>query len=236
MNINRNLGDILIGMAVGEAMGIPYDGEEKGEFVCGGMTASKGDLYSAGKSGKITQDAITITNTLADANDFLKSYEYFELFNSLDISCVASLAALGDIRYVTNEMAWIELSEGILNFFGEYTDAFLYLSIIGLIMQDNNYEEIETLILNTANCSYLADLFEIDIIVDTHKDAFRAALWCFIHTDNFNDCVLKAVNLGGRTSETAAIAGAIAGGYYGVEYIPSNWVAVLKSLDDILDI
>ncbi len=28
-------------------------------------------------------------------------------------------------------------------------------------------------------------------------DTFEAAIWCLLNTDNYRDCVLKAVNLGG---------------------------------------
>lgn len=40
--------------------------------------------------------------------------------------------------------------------------------------------------------------------------------------------VLAAVNLGDDTDTTAAIAGAIAGVYYGFEAIPPKWVGQLR--------
>lgn len=52
----------------------------------------------------------------------------------------------------------------------------------------------------------------------------EAATWCFLNTDNFTDCVLKAVNLGSDTDTTAAVAGSIAGAYYGLDGIPSEWL------------
>lgn len=42
------------------------------------------------------------------------------------------------------------------------------------------------------------------------------------------DCVLTAVNLGDDTDTTAAVAGAIAGVYYGFEAIPPKWVGQLR--------
>lgn len=44
-------------------------------------------------------------------------------------------------------------------------------------------------------------------------DSLEAALWCFLTTDNYHDCVLKAVNLGYDTDSIAAIAGSLAGAY-----------------------
>ncbi len=236
MELKSKLYDVIMGMAIGEALGTPYRGLEKGEFVCGGMVADKSMSYSAGSYGKITNDAIYICDILEKANDFLKSYEYFELFDKLQIKSVASLAPLASTKYVTNPESWMELNEALMDAFGEFSDSYLYLSIIGQILYNNTYEEIENLILGTINCSYLADLFEIDIIVETKRDAFRAALWCFIHTDNFKDCLLRAVNLGGRSSETAAIVGSIAGGHYGVDAIPENWMEALRDKEAINDI
>ena len=48
--------------------------------------------------------------------------------------------------------------------------------------------------------------------------------WCFLNTDSYADCVLKAVNLGGDTDTTAAVAGSVAGAYYGMDGIPAEWL------------
>jgi ADP-ribosyl-[dinitrogen reductase] hydrolase len=54
-----------------------------------------------------------------------------------------------------------------------------------------------------------------------------AALWCFYNSDNYRDCVLLAANLGGDSDTTAAIAGQLAGAYYGLRGIPEAWVSKL---------
>ncbi|WP_160713291.1 ADP-ribosylglycohydrolase family protein [Chitinophaga solisilvae] len=60
----------------------------------------------------------------------------------------------------------------------------------------------------------------------------ESALWCLLNTGNYQDCVLKAVNLGGDTDTTAAVAGAAAGLHYGFDNIPADWVqAVVKSAE-----
>lgn len=56
----------------------------------------------------------------------------------------------------------------------------------------------------------------------------EAALWCFLNTGSYADCVLAAVNLGGDTDTTAAVAGAVAGVYYGLEAIPPKWIGRLR--------
>lgn len=60
------------------------------------------------------------------------------------------------------------------------------------------------------------------------EHTLEAALWCFLNTRSYADCVLTAVNLGDDTDTTAAVAGAIAGVYYGFEAIPPKWVSRLR--------
>lgn len=59
-------------------------------------------------------------------------------------------------------------------------------------------------------------------------DTLEAALWCFLTTDSFKDCVLTAVNLGDDTDTVAAISGGLAGIYYGIggdKGIPEEWIS-----------
>ena len=58
-------------------------------------------------------------------------------------------------------------------------------------------------------------------------DTLEAALWCFLTTDSYRECVLTAVNLGEDTDTIAAIAGGLAGIYYGTggeKSIPEEWI------------
>lgn len=62
-------------------------------------------------------------------------------------------------------------------------------------------------------------------------DTLEAAIWCFENTDNFKDCVLKAVNLGEDTDTVAAVAGGLAGAYY--KDVPTEFVDKLVNVDYI---
>lgn len=64
-------------------------------------------------------------------------------------------------------------------------------------------------------------------------DTFNAAIWCLLNTDNYADCVLEAVNLGGDTDTTAAVAGGFAGIVYGYKDIPQEWLDTLRGKDII---
>lgn len=58
-------------------------------------------------------------------------------------------------------------------------------------------------------------------------DTFKAALWSLVTTSSFSECVLKAVNLGDDTDTVGAVAGGLAGLWYGFESIPKEWIDVL---------
>ena len=58
-------------------------------------------------------------------------------------------------------------------------------------------------------------------------DTLEAAFWCLLNTENYRDCVLAAVNLGEDTDTVGAVAGGLAGLYYGYDGIPKEWVEVL---------
>jgi len=64
-------------------------------------------------------------------------------------------------------------------------------------------------------------------------DTLEAAIWCLLNTDNYKDCVLKAVNLGEDTDTVAAVAGGLAGILYGYESIPKEWINTLVKSDMI---
>lgn len=61
----------------------------------------------------------------------------------------------------------------------------------------------------------------------------EAAIWCLLTTENYKDCVLKAVNLGDDTDTTGAVVGGLAGLVYGVEGIPESWLKKLAAREEI---
>jgi len=56
-------------------------------------------------------------------------------------------------------------------------------------------------------------------VVDTMQTVFH----CFFRSLSFEGCVVETVNQGGDADTTGAIAGALAGAYYGEESIPARW-------------
>lgn len=65
----------------------------------------------------------------------------------------------------------------------------------------------------------------------------EASLWCILHSTNFIEAVLLAVNLGDDTDTTGSVTGALAGAIYGFEAIPKSWIESLQNrelIDSIL--
>ncbi len=88
----------------------------------------------------------------------------------------------------------------------EQPKEFEYISKLNYI----SYDEIR-------NSSFIVDTLEV-------------AIWCLLTTDNYTDCILRAVNLGGDTSAMAAAAGGLAGIVYGINDrtgIPQAWIQAI---------
>jgi ADP-ribosyl-[dinitrogen reductase] hydrolase len=58
-------------------------------------------------------------------------------------------------------------------------------------------------------------------------DTFKCVLWAFINTETLEQCILEAVNLQGDSDTIGAIAGGLAGVYYGYDEIPTRWLKKL---------
>ena len=65
-------------------------------------------------------------------------------------------------------------------------------------------------------------------------ESLEAALWCFFTTSSFQEAVVEAVNLGDDADTTGAIAGQLAGAFYGASQIPASWLGRL-ALRDFID-
>ena len=104
------------------------------------------------------------------------------------------------------------------------------------------HEDIENLV----QMAYYHRLMKLDKFLETPVseiessgyvvDSIEAAVWCLIQTDSLKECLLKAANLGRDTDTIAAIAGGLAGLYYGYENIPSDWLEKILKRDWIVEL
>lgn len=64
----------------------------------------------------------------------------------------------------------------------------------------------------------------------------EAVFWLFLNSNDYNTCILKAVNLGGDTDTVAAITGGLLGIYYGINTIKDGWKQTLRRYDYIVEL
>ena len=62
-------------------------------------------------------------------------------------------------------------------------------------------------------------------------DTLEAAIWSLLNTTSYRDCLIKAVNLGHDADTVGAVAGGLAGLFYGYEKIPEDWLAAIQRRD-----
>ena len=65
--------------------------------------------------------------------------------------------------------------------------------------------------------------------------SLEAAVWSLLRCDNFRDALLTAVNLADDSDTVGAIAGGLAGLYYGYQNIPVDWLKVIQRREWIED-
>jgi ADP-ribosylglycohydrolase len=82
--------------------------------------------------------------------------------------------------------------------------------------------------------SLLRSLPEEDIDASGYvMHTLEASVWCLLNSSSFEEAVLKAVNLGGDTDTTGTVTGGLAGAWFGLDAIPSEWKRALARHDDL---
>ena len=64
-------------------------------------------------------------------------------------------------------------------------------------------------------------------------ETYQCAMWAFMTTNNFADCIIKAVNRGYDSDTCGAVAGMIAGAHYGYKGIPKRFTEELAWHDEL---
>ena len=108
-------------------------------------------------------------------------------------------------------------------------------------MQDGlskGFSFYESYLADKENLHYYDRLKDLDTFKDLPADkikssgyvvdALEAAVWSLITTNSFDQALLKAVNLGDDTDTVGAIAGGLAGLFFGYDAIPEGWLSAIK--------
>lgn len=130
------------------------------------------------------------------------------------------------------------------------------LAILNIKEEISKKDIVETSLKNMANeveskfspeaVSLYRNIFAVNDLTETSEenikstgyvvDSLQAALWAFLTTDSFEQCIIKATSLGDDTDTIAAIAGGLAGIYYGYDAIPKSWIDKIKKKKLIFEV
>lgn len=141
------------------------------------------------------------------------------------ISCAVYSGLISNIINCKSNKSKIEIvSESV----GRIIKFYEHKNLKMLHKEDDDFEEDLNTFLRLRNIEKFAEVSENQIKSSGYViDTLEAVIWCFINTTSYEECVLKAVNLGNDTDTIGALAGGLAGCYYGHDNIPKGWLDVI---------
>ena len=113
------------------------------------------------------------------------------------------------------------------------------------------YENMKPIILNEYEAKHPEEISKyknilekniFDINFDDLKgtgyivDTLESSLYSFMTTNNYKECIKKAISIGVDTDTIACIAGGLSGANYGYYKIPSSWLKTLVKKEEILEL
>ena len=213
-----------IGMATKKALDRYYDGHEP--LSCGGLRESDN---GNGSLMRILPLAFYLRYWYGNRyTDNPKAFDIIHDVSSLTHAHKRSLIACGIFlsiaeRLLDGDGLKEAIRTGILkakSFYEENSEYELELHYYKRLFEDRFADLPQDLINNSG---YVLDTLE-------------AAIWCLLNTGSYEECVLRAVNLGEDTDTVAAVAGGLAGLYYGYDAIPQEWVDQIARADYIKEL
>jgi ADP-ribosyl-[dinitrogen reductase] hydrolase len=110
-------------------------------------------------------------------------------------------------------------------------------NVLSKFLEDKKYNPVEIQLFEKILKNDIWTYPENEILASGYVlHSLEASFWCFLNSDSYEETVLKAVNLGEDTDTTGAIAGGLAGIYYGIENMPPKWIDNLVRSNDIKDL
>ena len=67
-------------------------------------------------------------------------------------------------------------------------------------------------------------------------EVLESSIWFFLNCHSYEETILSIINIGHDTDTSAAIAGGLAGIYYGLNGIPEYWLVSIARMEDIMEL
>ena len=249
----------IYGLAVGDALGVPFEFKKRGTFTCNGMTGYGTWNQAPGTWSDDTSMTLATLDSIKERGcidpedmrrrfcDWLFRGAYTAGGETFDVGTTTRIAleqgsGLDDYHANGNGslMRMLPLA------FTEATDdeirAVSAITHAHNLSTDACVEYVHLARQLIRGKSFVRDEIKNRPVDDIQSTGFvlhtlEASVWCLLTTDSYEEAVLTAVNLGDDTDTTAAVVGGLAGLLYGFDSIPKDWIEALKNktlIDSIL--
>lgn len=254
------LRDAIFGLAVGDALGVPYEFRPRGSFTCTGMVGHGTHDQPAGTWSDDTSMTLATCDSIracghVDTGDMLSRFRAWIDGGAYAIdgvvfdygSTTARALAAGTGRAGERDNGNGSLMRIAPLAFTDATDdevrAVSAITHAHPVSTEACVDMVHVMRALAAGASPAEAVPDVGVLLAASekdlrsggfvRDTYCAALWCLAVSGSYGECVLRAVNLGEDTDTTAAVAGALAGVAYGIEGIPGEWLSELRGKDII---
>lgn len=251
MGLLRTVRDCVYGMAVGDALGVPYEFRPRGSFTCTDMVGRGTHNQPAGTWSDDTSMALALCDSYRELGDINCDDILVKFRNWINEGAYTADGNVFDYGNATRQA--LDTGCGLTSEYSKGNGSLMRcLPMVFMECSDCDIREVSAITHATDDCCQACvDMiaYAREVLYSGHAgcesedragasggyvwDTYHAAIWCLEHTDNYRDCALTAVNLGDDTDTTACVAGGLAGILYGYEGIPTEWLEALRGKDVI---
>lgn len=197
----------------------------------------KGNLEALGKQIDLGDEYENGNGSLMRIIPLLFYIKGKPITEQFDIICQVSALTHRHVRAAMSCLIYLKLAEKILNG-QEKVQAYLEMrndiidfwnNIDFSLSEREHFKNViqkdirKTKIKNLKSGGYVIEVLE-------------SSIWFFLKEKTYADTILSIINLGHDTDTSAAIAGGLAGIYYGLNGIPEFWILGMARMEDIIDL
>lgn len=255
--MERGLEDVVLGEAVGDALGVPFEFMARDTFECTGVTGFGTHHQEPGTWSDDTSLTIAACDSIRrsgrfDAADTLAAFRawldegaytpdgsVFDVGNTCRTAITRGVGSAGEWDNGNGSlmriapMALLDCTDDEVRASSAITHAHevscnACVEFVGLVRAALADGAGTLDALRTSEAGRPRDeVGSSGFVLHT----LGAARWCVGTSASYAEAVLKAVNLGEDTDTTAAVTGALAAAIWGAEAIPAEWLGALRARD-----